>query len=137
MLHTSSVSWQSLFRNKRLSLCLLGIIIISLAVRTAAFNYDLSLSVRDNAYNHNPFYTPVKKQPIATKKPRAMASITLPMAQSHSDIRKDAPVLKVSLIPFLHTKYILTLLCCKDTYLLAIIKAAPPDLCLLHAVFRI
>ena len=112
------------------------VIIISLAVRTAAFNYDLSLSAGENAYNHNPFYKPLKKQPIAAKKPRAMASITLPMAQNHLDVRKDTSVVKVPLISFLHTVQTPSRFIFKQTYLLALLKAVPPDFCLLHAVFR-
>lgn len=134
----TALSWQSFIRNTRLSAWLLGVIIVSLAVRTAAYNYDFSLSAKDNAYNFNPFYKPLKKEPLKTKQPRALASITIHLAQTQNDIRKDAPVIKT---PLPETA---SLLAATDPVSQEISfrrslfsSVAPPDIYILNAVFRI
>jgi hypothetical protein len=116
---------------------LLCIIAFALFARTIAYNYDFSQSLRDNARNYNPFHKPVKSQPIKEKKPRALSSITIPMAQTHSDIRKDAPLVKIlppdgatiSSLPDISSNEL--------TAQLALFNVEPPDFCALHAVFRI
>lgn len=119
---------------------LLLVIVLSLFARTVAYNYDFSQSLKDNARNYNPFHKPVKSQPIKAKTPRAMSSITLPMAQSQSDIRSTTPLVKtfptltgafISLFPqapsFVREK--------STFFILSL--AAPPNLCVLNSTFRI
>jgi hypothetical protein len=117
---------------------LLCIIAFALFARTVAYNYDFSQSLRDNARNYNPFHKPVKSQPIKEKKPRALSSITIPMAQTHSDIRKDAPLVK-TLSPdcAIPTASPDDLASQELTLQLALFNVEPPDFCALHAVFRI
>lgn len=62
---------------------------VVLLVRTLAFNYDFSLSIKDNAPNYSEFKDFLKHQPIREKKPRPLSSITLPMAQIPAELRKD------------------------------------------------
>jgi hypothetical protein len=136
---SSSSSWQAYFRSTQFSVWMLLVVIASLAVRTAAYNYDLSQSAKNNAYNLNPLYKPVKQQPIKTKKPRALANITLPMTQSHNDIRTNAPEAKDSVLcsfnGFLQPNTNLSVQ--ESTLRLTILNAPSSDFCALHAVFRI
>lgn len=117
---------------------LLCVVAVSLFARTVAYNYDFSLSLKDNARNYNPFHKPIRSQPIKAKKPRALSSITIPMAQTHSDIRKDVPLVKTltpdcALAPAAPD----CLASHELTLQLALFNVEPPDFCALHAVFRI
>lgn len=135
--YPTSLGWQQLFRSTRFSMWLLGIIIVSLAARTAVYNYDIALSAKDNAYNFNPLYKPVKSLPVKAQKPRALANITLPMAQTHSDIRQNSPLVDVIVQ---HHSCVSPLADStpKETSLrLAYFNSEPPDLCVRHSVFRI
>ncbi|MCU0423996.1 MAG: hypothetical protein MUF71_00085 [Candidatus Kapabacteria bacterium] len=137
---TTTSKWQSLFRSTRFSVCLLSVIVLSLVVRTAAYNYDLSQSATNNAYNLNPLYKPVKQQPVKAKNPRALASITLPMAQSQQHIRTFTPESKnllgtVPPLPALPTSSSNHLPFQSPDALC--LQATSPNLCVLHAVFRI
>jgi hypothetical protein len=129
--------WRRFFRGTRFSAWLLGIIIASLAVRTVSYNYDLALSAKDNGHNWNPLYKPLKPLPIKTKKPRALSSITVHRAQTHNDIRKDAPFVK-----FVPVQEAAIARCAAPTpqetsLRLSYFNIEPPDLCVRNAVFRI
>lgn len=124
----------------RLESALLLVIVLSLFTRTVAYNYDFSQSLKDNARNYNPFHKPVKSQPLRAKMPRALSSITLPMAQSQSDICSSTPLVKtfptlsgalISLFPQTHS-FVRE----KSTFCILSL-AAPPNLCVLNATFRI
>jgi hypothetical protein len=116
---------------------LLCIIAFALFARTVAYNYDFSQSLRDNARNYNPFHKPVKSQPIKEKKPRALSNITISMAQTHTDIRKDAPLVKTLPPDCAITTPIPNIASHELTLQLALFNVEPPDFCALHAVFRI
>lgn len=117
---------------------LVCIIALVLVVRTVAYNYDFSLSLQDNAHNYNPFHKPLKKQPIKEKMPRALASITLSMAQSHHHIRHDAPLLLRTLSLHLDITPKIPVAAVQEQSLrLAFFNTPPPDLCVLNAIFRI
>lgn len=120
---------------------LLCLIALMLLARTVAYNYDFALSLKDNARNYNPFHKPIHSLPITTKKPRAMSGITLPMAQSQADICQNTPLVKT--FSSLHDATIQSestapthLLNEQSAYLL-LSQAEPPNLCVLHATFRI
>jgi hypothetical protein len=127
-------------RNAAWKSALLCLIALMLLVRTVAYNYDFALSLKDNARNYNPFHKPIHSQPITTKKPRAMSSITLPMAQSQADICQNTPLVKT--FSSLHDVTIQAgsapshSLNEQSAYLL-LSQAEPPNLCVLHATFRI
>lgn len=116
---------------------LVCIIALVLIVRTVAYNYDFSQSLADNAHNYNPFHKPVKSQPIKEKMPRALASITISMAQSHHHIRHDAPLLRVLTLHLDITPKIPLVAVQEQSLRLAFFNTPPPDLCILNAAFRI
>jgi hypothetical protein len=108
-------------------------------MRTVTYNYDLSQSVENNAYNFNPLYKPVKQQPIKTPKPRALASITIPMAQSQSDIRTNAQESTNNLLSVAVHLFAFSPNTSFSPSLSALQYGAlvPPDLHILHSIFRI
>lgn len=114
--------------------CVLALVLV---VRTVAYNYDFSLSLKDNAHNYNPFHKPVKSQPIKEKMPRALACITISMAQSHHHIRHDAPLSRILTLHFDITPNIPLVAVQEQSLRLAFFNTPPPDLCVLNAVFRI
>lgn len=119
---------------RRVLVCIIALVLV---VRTVAYNYDFSQSPADNAHNYNPFHKPVKSQPIKEKMPRALASITLSMAQSHHHIRHDVPLLRI-LTLYLDVIPNIPLVAVQEQSLrLAFFNTPPPDLCVLNAIFRI
>lgn len=136
-------------RGSRAGTCLLLLIICSLSVRTASYNDDLLLSAESkgnkesDAYNYygNCTKAPVKQRPVQTQKPRALASITLPMAQTQHSLRREAddfaepsPFAAHNDLLDLHTPSVVPL---EQAACRACLSAPPPDFCSLHAVFRI
>lgn len=67
---------------------ILMIVCCVLFIRTIAFNHDFSLTFQDDAPNYCKLYDKLHKQPIRSKIPRPLSSITLPMAKILSDCRK-------------------------------------------------
>ncbi len=135
-------SWQDMVRGSRAVQCLVMAIICSLSICTASYNYDLSRSAEHNAYNYNfnTNKTPLSQRPIQTQKPRALASITLPMAQTQHNLLQEID--NDSELPFsphynlldLHTPSMMLM---EQAACRACLSAATPDFCALHAVFRI
>jgi hypothetical protein len=111
-----------------------------LFARTIAYNYDFAQSLKDNAPNYNPFHKPVKSQPIKTKKPRAMSTITISLSQSQSELCHVNPLVKtfstLALAIISLPQQAQPFVCEKSTFLL-LAQSQPPDLCVRYANFRI
>ncbi len=127
-------------RNNSWRIFLLCTVALMLFARTIAYNYDFAQSLKDNARNYNPFHKPVKSQPIKTKKPRAMSSITIPMAQSQSEFCQANPLVKtfstLALAIISLPQQAQSLVREKSSFLL-LAQSEPPNLCVRHANFRI
>jgi hypothetical protein len=130
--------WQTSIRRSSAAERLLVVLIATLFARTVAYNYDFSLSVKDNAYHLQHHLTPLKRQPIKTKKPRALANITVSMAQQMADLKKDCPLTNL-LVPeqIIHRTTCEKVAVVSLANLLVLAHSPPPDLCVLHAIFRI
>ncbi len=133
------VPLQQVFRSSCFVTGLLFITTLSLFARTIAYNYDFSQSLKNNAPNYSKHYTCLKSRSIKTKKPRALANITIPMAQSNNDLKKKSPLVTVSPFSFsmCESDADTSLLLSKHAAFLAPIPAAAPNLCVLYVIFRI
>lgn len=123
---------------RRLESALLLVLILSLFARTIAYNYDFSQSLKDNAPNYSQNYVPLKRQPIKTQKPRALANITIPMAQETSDLKQNSPLTDTFLFAPHNGNPSSTSPCTLEyAAFLALAPSSPPDICVLNAIFRI
>lgn len=111
------------------------IIVGSLFARTVAYNYDFSLSVKENTFTYNLFHKAVKQQPIGMKKPCALSSIVLYHSQQTEDLQHHSP-LKALLF---QTARPHSFQVSSPTTYLATAQALPPpdDVCTLNTIFRI
>jgi hypothetical protein len=115
------------------------IIICSLFARTLTYNYDFSLSVKENAFNYHLHHKPVRRQPITTKKPRSLSDIVLYRTQQTQDLQQYSP-LQSRLFPLVPlSMQELSSQTAKRYYGTSTMLDLPPpdDLCILNTTFRI
>lgn len=112
-------------------------IIGSLFARTVAYNYDFSLSVTENTFTYHLFHKTLKRQPIGTKKPRALSSIVLYHSQQTEDLEHhSSPQALLSQTVHPPARDISQ----TSPYLAPpTARALPPpdDICVLNTIFRI
>jgi hypothetical protein len=114
------------------------IIVGSLFARTVAYNYDFSLSVKENTFTYNLFHKAVKRQPIGMKKPRALSSIVLYKTQQTEDLQHHFP-LKALLFQTVRPHTLQLSLQTVPYLAPPTAQALPPpdDICVLNTIFRI